>query len=132
MCFKKIKEQFNKFKNRKYFLIPDGKSNLTAYDKKLFLAMFFANITITAFAVMAIGSYWSKQTEVYKDMSARCTLLKEIRKGTARMDSEIEMLNAKRKMQNSSIGIKIEPTKKPRKYIPGLIKEYEEKFLNKQ
>ena len=123
---------FKKFRARKYFLIPDGKSNLTAYDKKLFLAMFFANITITAFAVMAIGSYWSKQTEDYKDMSARCTLLKEIRKGTARMDSEMEMLKTKDRMQNSSIGIKIEPTKEPRKYMPGLIKEYKQKFLNKQ
>ena len=123
---------FKKFRERKYFIIPDGKSNLTAYDKKLFLAMFFANITITAFAVMAIGAYWSKQTEGYKDMSARCSLVWEIHKASARMDSEMEMLKTKDRMQNSSIGIKIEPTKEPRKYMPGLIKEYEEKFLNKQ
>ena len=131
MCFKKVKEKLQKFKERKYLILPPGKSNLTAYDKKLLLAMFFVNMAVTGLLVMVIGLYWSFQTDVYKEMTARCALLNEIRKGQARMDSEIEMLNAKRKMQNSSIGIKIEPTKKPRKYVPGLIKEYEEKFLNK-
>ena len=123
---------FKKFRERKYLILPPGKSNLTLYDKKLLLAMFFVNIVLTSFLVMCIGLYWNKQSDVYKEMTARCALLKEIKQASARMDSEMEMLNAKSRMQNSSIGIKIEPTKKPRKYMPGLIKEYEEKFLNKQ
>ena len=123
---------FKKFRERKYFILPPGKSNLTDYDKKLLLAMFFAHAGITLFIVMAVGGYWSWQTKNYKEMSARCALVREIQQGSARMDSEIEMLNAKSRMQKNSIGIKIEPTKKPRKYMPGLIKEYEEKFLNKQ
>ena len=123
---------FKKIRERKYLILPPGKSNLTSYDKKLLLAMFFAHAGITLFVVMAVGAYWSWQSKDYKEMSARCALVREIQQADARMDSEMEMLNAKDRMRNSSIGIKIEPTKKPRKYMPGLIKEYEEKFLNKQ
>ena len=121
-----------KIRERKYFILPPGKSNLTAYDKKLLLAMFFVNIVFTGCLFMYIGAYWDRQTEEYKEMTAKCSLVWEIHKASARMDSEMEMLQTKDRMQNSSIGIKIEPTKEPRKYMPGLIKEYEEKFLNKQ
>ena len=81
---------------------------------------------------MYIGAYWDRRTEAHKEMTARCSLVWEMHKASARMDSEMEMLKTKDRMQNSSIGIKIEPTKEPRKYMPGLIKEYKEKFLNKQ
>ena len=123
---------FKKLRERKYIILPPGKSNLTLYDKKLLLAMFFVNIAFTGALIMYIGLYWNKQTDSHKKMAEKCSLALEMKQGEARMDSEMEMLNAKSRMQNSPIGIKIEPTKEPRKYLPGLIKEYEEKFLNKQ
>ena len=123
---------FKKLRERKYLILPPGKSNLTNYDKKLLLAMFFVNMAFTGFLVMAIGWYWNVQTKAHREMAEKCSLVHEMQKANARMDSEMEMLKTKDRMQNSSIGIKIEPTKEPRKYMPGLVKEYKEKFLNKQ
>ena len=91
--------------------------------------MFFVHLAWTGFFVMYIGLYWNNRTDVYKEMTARCGLMNQILKADARLDSEIEMIKAKRRMQSESIGVKIEPTKRGRPLLD-LLKEYKRKYQN--
>ena len=119
---------FKKFKNRKYLIFKPGESNLKSYDLKLLMGMFFAHISLTVMAVMYIGAYWSRQTDVYKDMAGMCALSYEMKKVNAGIHSDMEMREAKYQFKNNSIGVEIEPDKKPRKNMPKLLKEFDEKF----
>ena len=123
---------FKKFKNRKYLIVPPGKSNFTSYDLKLLMGMFFANLSLTVVAIMYIGSYWSRQTDSYKEMAGMCALSYEFKKLNAGVQSDLEMREAQNQYKNQkSIGVKIEPVKKTKKPFSSLIKKYNEFFLNK-
>ena len=123
---------FKKFKDRKYLFLKPGESNLKSYDLKLLLAMFFVNMAVTGALIMYIGAYWSSQTESHKKMEAMCALSYEMKKTNAGIHSDMEMHKAQNQYKNNSIGVEIEPDKKPRKYMPELFKKFDEKFLNKQ
>ena len=81
---------FKKFKDRKYLFLKPGESNLKSYDLKLLMGMFFAHISLTVVAVMYIGAYWSRQTDVYKDMAGMCALSYEFKKLNAGVQSDLE------------------------------------------
>ena len=120
---------FKNFKDRKYLFLKPGESNLKSYDLKLLMGMFFVNIACTGVLVMYIGAYFDSRTEAHKKMEAMCALSYELRKETAALHSDIEMHKAQNQYNyNDSIGVEIEPEEKTRKWLPGLIKKYNNFF----
>ena len=115
---------FKKFRDRKYLFIPQGKSNLTSYDRALLCGFFFAHLSFTASFMMWTGWYWKSQDKVYKEMTAHCHLSSLLRENTANILSEIKMQKMQSNMENQNIGVSVVPLRKPIKSPKQIIKNF--------